>query len=133
MKQHRGDDQIGPKIRKRRKALSLTQADLGHAVGLSPQQIQKYEANLSSLSKDRLAQICEALSVTTAYFAAGTANFIGKPASADRKDGPFGAEARALFADSHEGRRLIDAFMGISDPILRTRVLDFVVSLAAND
>ncbi len=59
---------IAQKMRARRAALGITQAELAYRMAISPQQIQKYESGKSSMSVHRLLQICRVLEVKTSYF-----------------------------------------------------------------
>jgi transcriptional regulator with XRE-family HTH domain len=58
------DKKIGSVIRMRRLKLGLTQADLGNALGVSFQQIQKYENGANSVASTRISDLCRALEMT---------------------------------------------------------------------
>ena len=60
--------QIGRLISMRRTSLKLTQADLGRAVGVTSQQIQKYESGENAVNASRLGIIANALKVPVCYF-----------------------------------------------------------------
>jgi transcriptional regulator with XRE-family HTH domain len=60
------DAYIGARMRERRNALRLTQAGLGEKLGITFQQIQKYEGGVNRVSAARLFDICEALDVSLA-------------------------------------------------------------------
>ena len=62
------DLHVGLKIRNRRKELCLSQTDLGREVGVSFQQLQKYEHGTDRVGASRLAAIAKALRVPVAYF-----------------------------------------------------------------
>ena len=62
------DLHVGLKIRDRRKELCLSQTDLGREVGVSFQQLQKYEHGTNRVGASRLAAIAKALRVPVAYF-----------------------------------------------------------------
>ncbi|WP_142416024.1 helix-turn-helix domain-containing protein [Bartonella massiliensis] len=59
---------VGKKIRLRRKMLKMSQTTLGHALGISFQQIQKYENGLNRVSAGRLMEIADILKVPIAFF-----------------------------------------------------------------
>jgi transcriptional regulator with XRE-family HTH domain len=63
---------IGEKLRKRRKYLGLTQQDLGKAIGLTGQQIHKYEAGLDRIPASRLLELGRYLFVSLSYFYKGS-------------------------------------------------------------
>jgi transcriptional regulator with XRE-family HTH domain len=58
------DEFIGARMRERRQALGISQADLGKTLGISFQQIQKYESGKNRVSAGRLFDICKALNVS---------------------------------------------------------------------
>ena len=58
------DEFIGARMRERRQALGISQADLGITLGVSYQQIQKYETGKNRVSAGRLFDICKALNVS---------------------------------------------------------------------
>jgi CheY-like chemotaxis protein/DNA-binding XRE family transcriptional regulator len=62
------DIHIGHKIKQRRQQLNLSQSDLGKALGVSAQQVQRYESGENSLAVDRLLHISSILNVKTNYF-----------------------------------------------------------------
>ena len=68
---HRLDVAIGQRIRERRRALGLSQVALAEAVGLTFQQIQKYERGSNRISFSRLVEIAEALSCQLSDLAEG--------------------------------------------------------------
>lgn len=72
--QQRIDDVIGDKIRKLRTQQGLTQENLGDAVGISYQQIQKYETGANRISASRLFEIANVLGMPVAHFYEGLPN-----------------------------------------------------------
>ncbi len=64
----RQSHQIGRQIRDRRKALGFSQEQLGELLGVSYQQVQKYEKGLSKLSPERLQQVSAALGIPIRCF-----------------------------------------------------------------
>jgi transcriptional regulator with XRE-family HTH domain len=71
---HRVDRHVGDRIRRRRRALGLSQDDLAGSVGLTFQQIQKYERGANRVSASKLYQIAQALSAPVRYFFDGLAD-----------------------------------------------------------
>lgn len=65
------DIQIGNRLRARRKLLGLSQKNVAEAVGVTFQQVQKYERGVNRISASRLSQFAEVLHVTAAYFYEG--------------------------------------------------------------
>src|SRR3954465_4724920 len=62
------DVHVGTRIRTRRLLLGMNQERLAHALGLTFQQVQKYEGGANRVSASRLAQVAEVLGVQVAYF-----------------------------------------------------------------
>ena len=60
------DQYIGARMREGRRAINMTQANLGEKLGITFQQIQKYESGRNRVSAARLFEICEALDVSLA-------------------------------------------------------------------
>ncbi|GAA5095669.1 helix-turn-helix transcriptional regulator [Bartonella acomydis] len=74
---------IGKKIRLRRNMLKMSQKTLGQHLGVSFQQIQKYEKGLNRVSAGRLQEIADLLNVPIAFFYANTSTKQHAPASHD--------------------------------------------------
>lgn len=121
---------LGQRIRKRRKYVGLTQAALASELGISFQQMQKYEKGINAISVARLQRICEVLSLPTNYFLSEEPPMIGRAASGS--DSADEDAALASFLVTAEGRRLAKAFSSIGDQRLRTHILDFVAAIAAD-
>lgn len=99
---HDVDVEVGLRIRARRRELSISQETLAEALGVSFQQIQKYERGGNRVSASRLWEIARVLDVTTSYFFA-------------RLNGDFAAsepaaDPDASFVFSPEGAELLSAF-----------------------
>lgn len=65
------DKHIGERLLQMRREIGASQADVGQAVGVSYQQIQKYERGFNRISVSRLWKICEYLDVNPSYFFEG--------------------------------------------------------------
>ena len=73
------DQIIGRRLRHRRRSMRLSQKDLASSVGVSYQQVQKYERGINRISASRLVFIAEILSVEIGYFTADTRDGITEP------------------------------------------------------
>ena len=118
------DQKIGDQVRARRLLVGLTQEKLGDALGVSFQQVQKYEKGANRISASRLRQIAGALGVSVTHFydAAGA----GDGAADGHADGLVDPGRAA------QGLRLGRAFMRVEDPLVRQRIIDLVESFAAS-
>lgn len=126
------DRHVGARVRMRRMLIGMSQEKLGEALGLTFQQIQKYEKGANRISASRLQQISEALKTPLAFF------FKGAPASDAAAQGGL-AEASAednYFSDfvmTSEGLSLNRAFARIADPKVRKKIIDLVNALAEGE
>jgi transcriptional regulator with XRE-family HTH domain len=115
------DAQVGNRVRIRRMLIGMSQEKLGDHLGLTFQQVQKYEKGVNRIGAGRLFEIARILGVPIDFFYDGVATAEGVSAAA-----PPVME----FVSSGEGLQLSLAFMKIRDPKVRKRVLDLVKSLA---
>jgi transcriptional regulator with XRE-family HTH domain len=110
--------------------LAMSQEKLGDALGLTFQQVQKYEKGTNRIGASRLQQIAIILQVPVAFF------FEGAPDLGDgtrvAKDAPSPAYVSDFLATS-DGLALTKAFMRISDVKLRRRIVDLVEQIAGED
>jgi transcriptional regulator with XRE-family HTH domain len=116
------DAQVGNRVRIRRMLIGMSQERLGDLLGLTFQQVQKYEKGVNRIGAGRLFEIARILGVPIDFFYDGVAASI---------DGVADATPPVMeFVSSGEGLQLSLAFMKIKDPKVRKRVLDLVKSLA---
>jgi transcriptional regulator with XRE-family HTH domain len=125
------DKHVGARVRMRRMMLSMSQEKLGDALGLTFQQVQKYEKGANRIGASRLQQIAHILQVPVAFFFEGAPNAPGQ-----QPDGFSEAPSPAYVADflaTSDGLALTKAFMGIKDAKLRRRIVDLVEQIAEDD
>jgi transcriptional regulator with XRE-family HTH domain len=121
------DAQVGNRVRIRRMLIGMSQEKLGDLLGLTFQQVQKYEKGVNRIGAGRLYEVSRILGVPIDFFyesVAGAASEAGGFAESE------GAPPVMEFVSSGEGLQLSLAFMKIKDPKVRKRVLDLVKSLA---
>ena len=124
------DKYVGSRVRMRRIMLGMSQEKLGEALGLTFQQIQKYEKGTNRIGASRLQQISDIVQVPVSFF------FEGGPSSASSLAGMEEAPSPAYVSDflaTSEGLALTKAFMRISDPKLRRSIVDLVEQMAARE
>jgi transcriptional regulator with XRE-family HTH domain len=122
------DKHVGSRVRMRRMMLSMSQEKLGDALGLTFQQVQKYEKGTNRIGASRLQQISHILQVPVAFFFEGAPNL-----SASHGDGMKEAPSPAYVSDflaTSEGLALTKAFMRIKEAKLRRRIVDLVEEIA---
>jgi transcriptional regulator with XRE-family HTH domain len=123
------DKHVGSRVRMRRMMLAMSQEKLGDALGLTFQQVQKYEKGTNRIGASRLQQISHILQVPVAFFFEGAPNL---HASGDgAKEAPSPAYVSDFLATS-EGLSLTKAFMRIKEPKLRRRIVDLVEEIAGD-
>jgi transcriptional regulator with XRE-family HTH domain len=113
----------------RRLVMGMSQSEVGGAVDLSFQQIQKYEKGFNRISASRLQQLANLFKVTPAYFFEGAAGMGRSRNSA--QDIPQGQCADAPFTS--EALHLSRAFAAVRDAKVRKKILDLILSLAADN
>jgi transcriptional regulator with XRE-family HTH domain len=112
--------------------LGMSQEKLGDALGLTFQQVQKYEKGTNRIGASRLQQIAHILQVPVAFF------FEGAPAAimSSKSDGMGEAPSPAYVSDflaTSDGLALTKAFMRIDDSKLRRRIVDLVEQIASRE
>jgi transcriptional regulator with XRE-family HTH domain len=124
------DQHVGSRVRMRRIMLAMSQEKLAAALGLTFQQVQKYEKGANRIGASRLQQISHILQVPVAFFFEGTPNALA----------PHGSNGSALsmaeiddFVSDLDGLRLIGAFMRIDNATLRRRIVMLVQEIAGDD
>ena len=126
------DKHVGSRVRMRRMMLSMSQEKLGDALGLTFQQVQKYEKGTNRIGASRLQQISQILQVPVSFF------FEGAPAAVTvgHQDGLSEAPSPAYVSDflaTPDGLALTKAFMKIKDSKLRRRIVDLVEQITGSD
>ena len=123
------DAHVGSRLRLRRLLMGISQEKLGAALGLTFQQIQKYERGVNRVGASRLYDLCNVLDVPVAYFFADMpeetaavmpTRLTGKPDPS--REAPL--DANVLL--SKETVELVKAYYSIVDPDVRRRTLDFL-------
>ena len=125
------DVHVGNRVRLQRMLIGISQEKLGERLGLTFQQVQKYEKGINRIGASRLFELSRVLGVPVQFFyddAPGSgAQQAPAPGSADRSS----TDSHVFeFLSSREGLELNRAFSRITDPKVRKSVLDLVRSLA---
>ena len=128
---HATDRHVGNRVRMRRMMQGMTQEKLGQALGVTFQQVQKYEKGTNRIGASRLQQISHILQVPVAFFFEGAPNLHGS-ADGGMKEAPSPAYVSDFLATS-EGLSLTKAFMRIKEPKLRRRIVDLVEEIVGDD
>ena len=125
------DVHVGSRVRLRRNMLGMSQEKLGESLGITFQQIQKYEKGANRVGASRLQAIARVLGVPVSFF------FENAPGQESETSLGFAEEpinsAAFDFCTSTEGLQLNRAFVKISNPKVRRQIIDLVKLLAAED
>jgi transcriptional regulator with XRE-family HTH domain len=121
------DRHVGRQVRMRRKMLSLSQTKLATGLGLTFQQVQKYEKGANRIGASRLQQIARILQVPVGFFFEGAPNQQGAYPTAGRAAIP---EYVAEFMSTTDGLVLSKAFSRIKSAKLRRVVVTLVEQIA---
>jgi transcriptional regulator with XRE-family HTH domain len=124
------DKYVGSRVRMRRIMLGMSQEKLGEALGLTFQQVQKYEKGTNRVGASRIQQISEILQVPVSFL------FEGGPsgnASADNFSEGTSPSYVSDFLATSEGLALTRAFTRITDSKLRRSIVELVEQIAARE
>lgn len=125
------DKHVGSRVRMRRVLIGMSQERLGDALGLTFQQVQKYEKGTNRIGASRLQQIARILGMPVEFFFEGAPQVDrGQQAGfAEVADTPYVAD----FLATNEGVQLNRAFLRIKDAKMRRRVVDLVNAIAGEE
>jgi transcriptional regulator with XRE-family HTH domain len=127
------DKHVGARVRMRRLMLDMSQTDIAEALGLTFQQVQKYEKGTNRISASRLQHLSQILQVPIPFFFEGSPAASGIPQAAKgTADAPSPAYVTDFLATS-EGLDLVKAFMCIEDPKLRRSIVRLVEGIVSEN
>ncbi|MEN9499164.1 MAG: hypothetical protein RIS83_983 [Pseudomonadota bacterium] len=132
------DAHVGARVRLRRTLLGMSQEKLGDALGLTFQQVQKYERGVNRIGASRLFDLARVLDVPIGFFFDDLPSEMGGNAAVRSRPAIFGfAENAAGFEDDTMNKRetleLVRAYYRITDPAIRKRVFDLIKSLTPTE
>ena len=118
------DAEVGRRVRSRRLECRLSQTDLADRIGVTFQQVQKYEKGVNRMGAGRLQRISEALEVPITFF------FDATPHAAERGAGSS-SESAFGFMQTSGSVRIVKAFHKIKSRKARQLLVDMVEEFAA--
>ncbi|WP_026619594.1 transcriptional regulator with XRE-family HTH domain [Ensifer sp. WSM1721] len=121
------DIHVGSRIRLRRTMLGMSQEKLGESLGITFQQIQKYEKGTNRVGASRLQNISQILNVPVSFFFEDAPGEGAGTGMAEASSSNYVVD----FLSSSEGLQLNRAFVKIADPKVRRKLVDLVKALAA--
>lgn len=124
------DVHVGSRVRLRRTLLGMSQEKLGEAIGLTFQQVQKYERGANRIGASRLHELSRVLDVPVEFFFDDT-----DPVRAPAIPSGFAESPAEAFESDPLRRRetleLVEAYYAIDDAAVRRRLFDLAKALAA--
>ncbi|MBC7905153.1 MAG: helix-turn-helix transcriptional regulator [Rhodospirillaceae bacterium] len=126
------DVHVGARVRLRRTLLGMSQEKLGEALGLTFQQVQKYERGANRVGASRLFDLSRVLDVPVSFFfddMSGEVEALSPRLISGLSEEPASFEADPL--TKRETLELVRAYYRITDPQVRRRVLDLAKALGA--
>ncbi|MDJ0386869.1 helix-turn-helix transcriptional regulator [Roseomonas sp. E05] len=130
------DVHVGSRVRLRRTLLGMSQEKLGEALGLTFQQVQKYERGVNRIGASRLFDLARVLDVPIGFFFDDMPDAMGGNTALRSRLNGF-AEHQEGFEDDtlhkRETLELVRAYYRITEPSVRKRVFDLIKSLAPTD
>ena len=118
------DKHVGTRIRMRRQMISMSQEKLAKKLGITFQQVQKYEKGTNRVGASRLQAIASILGAPIAFF------FEGSPGVGKMDDGPNSDLLSDLIA-TKAGPALVKAFVKVRDPAIRRQIVHLVEAIAS--
>ncbi len=126
-KPHPVDIHVGGKVRQRRTLLGLSQEKLGEAVGLTFQQIQKYERGANRIGSSRLFDLSRVLDVPVSYFFEDIPEQLGGKREVAQENNSDSSDPLA----KRETLELVRAYYRIPAASVRKRLFELAKSLSA--
>jgi transcriptional regulator with XRE-family HTH domain len=124
------DRHVGSRVRMRRMLIGMSQEKLGEALGLTFQQVQKYEKGTNRIGASRLHRIASVLGVPVEFFYEGAPH--GNVAGTGFAE-PSSTTYVSDFLSTGEGVQLVKAFLAIKDPKIRRKVVELLAVLASDE
>ncbi len=130
---HPVDIHVGRRLRQKRTFLGLSQDTVGKKIGVTFQQIQKYERGINRMGASRLYDFAKALGVQVSYFFEGFGDYVNDDAASVGMAEP---NAQAFEHDNMNNRETLEvmrAYYKIKNPALRKRVVELIKAMSAED
>ncbi|OAP36304.1 transcriptional regulator [Sinorhizobium glycinis] len=120
------DTFVGSRVRMRRLMVGMSQEKLADGLGITFQQVQKYEKGTNRIGASRLQAIADILGVHPSFFFQQDENPQARETAADVSE----SHEISSFVASKEGIALNRAFLKIADPVLRKKIIALVAAMA---
>lgn len=130
---HPVDIYVGRRLRLKRTILGMSQEAVGKQIGVTFQQIQKYERGINRMGASRLYDFAKALGVQISYFFEGYGDYAVDDGDAYSLAEPEAASFDHEKMNNRETLEVMRAFYKIKNPAVRKRIMDLIKIMAAED
>lgn len=120
------DVHVGSRVRLRRTLLGMSQAELGDAIGLTFQQVQKYERGTNRISASRLYHMARVFDVSVSHFFEELGESSGPGVIGEHTNEPV----KSNLMLKRETLELVRAFLRITDPRIQRHFFEFAKAIA---
>ena len=127
---HPVDVHVGRRLRLKRTILGMSQEALGKVIGVTFQQIQKYERGINRMGASRLYDFSKALSVPVAYFFEGFGDYATDEINAYALGEPTVEGFEHDKVNNRETLEVMRAYYRIKNPAVRKRIIDLIKAMA---
>ncbi|MBX9726448.1 MAG: helix-turn-helix transcriptional regulator [Rickettsiales bacterium] len=130
---HPVDIHVGRRLRLKRTFLGLSQEAVGKQIGVTFQQIQKYERGINRMGASRLYDFSKALGVQIAYFFEGFGDCVMEDGTMMVAAEPNAASFEHENVNNRETLEVMRAYYRIKNPAVRKRIVELIKAMAAED
>lgn len=130
---HPVDVYVGRRLRLKRTILGMSQEAVGKQIGVTFQQIQKYERGINRMGASRLFDFAKALGVNISYFFEGYGDYAIEDGSALALNEPEAPSFEQDKVNNRETLEVMRAYYRIKNPAVRKRIVDLIKAMAVED
>mgnify|MGYP003385974302 FL=1 len=130
---HPVDIHVGRRLRLKRTFLGLSQEAVGKQIGVTFQQIQKYERGINRMGASRLYDFSKALGVQISYFFEGFGDYVMEDGTMMVAAEPNTAAFEHENVNNRETLEVMRAYYRIKNPAVRKRIVELIKAMAAED
>jgi transcriptional regulator with XRE-family HTH domain len=133
MTKHDIDGYVGKRLKQRRTVMGLSQEVVAKSVGITFQQVQKYEKGSNAMNSSRLYEFSRVMNVPVAYFFEGIEQSISSHnVTTGFAETPAMAFEHESMASDRESLEMMKSFKRIKEPVVRKRLADLLRAVAEN-
>ena len=130
---HPVDVYVGRRLRLKRTILGMSQESVGKQIGVTFQQIQKYERGINRMGASRLYDFARALGVQISYFFEGYGDYVADDHASLAMNEPEAAKFESEKINNRETLEIMRAYYRIKNPAVRKRIVDLIKVMSIED